>query len=83
MIEGFKRMRELSQAKRSHNREHSAALLENSGIAFDRKNDGAHLIILSNPKIDFYPGTGLWRVRGENKSHRGVKSLLKHLNKGS
>nr|DAR80752.1 MAG TPA: hypothetical protein [Caudoviricetes sp.] len=74
-------MRELSQAKRSHNREQSAALLENSGIEFERKNDGAHLIILSNPKIDFYPGTGLWRVRGENKSHRGVRHLLKHLGK--
>ena len=81
MIEGFKRMRELSRAKRSHNREQSAALLENSGIEFERKNDGAHLIILSNPKIDFYPGTGLWRVRGENKSHRGVRHLLKHLGK--
>lgn len=81
MKEGFKFMHELSQAKRSHNREHSAALLENSGIAFERKNDGAHLIILSKAKIDFYPGTGLWRVRGENKNHRGVRPLLKYLGK--
>lgn len=81
MIEGFKFMRERSRAKRSHNREQSATLLENSGIEFERKNDGAHLIILSNPKIDFYPGTGLWRVRGENKSHRGVRHLLKYLDK--
>lgn len=79
MKELFKIMRERSQEKRSHNREQSAELLKNNGINFERKNYGSHLIILSTPKIDFYPGTGLWRVRGENKNHRGVRSLLKYL----
>lgn len=81
MKELFKEMRERSKEKRSSNREKSADLLKNSGINFERKNCGAHLIILSTPKIDFYPGTGLWKVRGENKNHRGVGALLKYLRK--
>nr|DAK49092.1 MAG TPA: matrix protein [Caudoviricetes sp.] len=79
MKELFKEMRERSKEKRSSNREKSADLLKNSGINFERKNCGAHLIILSTPKIDFYPGTGLWKVRGENKKRRGVLSLLKFI----
>lgn len=79
MKELFKEMRERSKEKRSSNRQKSADLLKNSGINFERKNCGAHLIILSTPKIDFYPGTGLWKVRGVNKKRRGVLSLLKFI----
>ena len=79
MKELFKIMRERSQEKRRSNKDKSSDLLKNSGINFERKNYGNHLIILSTPKIDFYPSTGLWRVRGENKNHRGVRSLLKYL----
>lgn len=79
MKELFKEMRERSKEKRSSNREKSADLLKNSGINFERKNYGNHLIILTEPKIDFYPGTGLWKVRGVNKKRRGVLSLLKFI----
>lgn len=81
MKELFKEMRKRSQEKRSANKEKSAELLKNSGINFERKNYGNHLIILTEPKIDFYPSTGLWKVRGDNKNHRGVMALLKYLRK--
>lgn len=79
MKELFKIMRERSQEKRRSNKDKSSDLLKNSGINFERKNYGNHLIILSTPKIDFYPSTGLWIVRGVNKKRRGVLSLLKYI----
>ena len=79
MDELWKIMRERSREKRNSNKEQSTNLLVKNEIPFECKNNGNHLIIESNPKIDFYPSTGLWRVRGENKNHRGVRSLLKYL----
>ena len=79
MRETFILVRKQRQEKRNHNKEQSTNLLKQAEISFESKNSGNHLIILSTPKIDFYPSTGLWRVRGENKNHRGVRSLLKYL----
>ena len=79
MRETFILVRKQRQEKRNHNKEQTTNLLKQAEISFESKNSGNHLIILSTPKIDFYPSTGLWRVRGENKNHRGVRSLLKYL----
>ena len=63
--------------KRAGNRQHSAVLLREAGVGFSTRNDGAHLIIERGGKIiDFWPGTGLWVVRGQQKRHRGVRSLI-------
>ena len=79
MRETFILVRKQRQEKRNHNKEQSTNLLKQAEISFESKNSGNHLIILSTPKIDFYPSTGLWRVRGENRNRRGVKNLLKYL----
>lgn len=63
------------QVKRADNREASASMLRDAGIPFVSKNEGAHLIVRND--IDFWPGTGLWRVRGSTQRHRGVSKLLK------
>lgn len=81
MKETFIFVRKQRQEKRNHNKEQSTNLLRQAEISFESKNSGNHLIILSTPKIDFYPSTGLWKVRGENKNHRGVGTLLKYLRK--
>lgn len=79
MKETFILVRKQRQEKRNHNKEQSTNLLRQAEISFESKNSGNHLIILSIPKIDFYPSTGLWKVRGENKKRRGVLSLLKFI----
>lgn len=76
----FSRMkREESKAKRAANRRSSADNLKAAGIAFEAKNDGAHLIV-SHPSgvVDFWPGTGLWIARA-GKQGRGVRKLIKYL----
>ncbi len=73
-------MKERSQAKRAENREQSAAILRAAGVVFYAQNDGAHLIVLrSQSTYDFWPGTGLWKVRGSTQRHRGIRHLLRHI----
>lgn len=79
MGEMFNALKKARQEKRASNRESSAATLLAAGIEFESKNLGAHLIV---GNIDFWPGTGLWIVRGSNQKRRGVLKLIKHI-KGS
>ena len=75
-------MKEASQERRAGNRENSAAILRERGIAFEEKNDGAHLIVRHGGKVaDFWPGTGKWRIRGVEAYKRGVFPLIAALNK--
>lgn len=69
-----------SQEKRAANREASAKLLSEAGIAFERKNDGAHLVV-TGPfgTYDFWPGTGKWMVRGSTTQKRGVAQLINRI----
>lgn len=65
------------QAKRASNRQTSAQILQAKGIAFEARNDGAHLIVQALGRtIDFWPGTGLWMVRGQPKRYYGVRRLV-------
>lgn len=65
------------QEKRADNRTASADLLRQAGIQFQAKNGGAHLVVTALGKtIDFWPGTGLWIVRGQQKRNRGVRHLI-------
>lgn len=72
-------MKERSRQKRAENREQSARMLVEAGIQFQSKNDGAHLIVTGykGHVYDFWPGTGLWRMRGSPRDHRGVRSLIR------
>lgn len=54
--------------------------LEAAGIQFESKNGGAHLVVsAAGLVVDFWPGTGLWVVRGTNERRRGVRHLIKRL----
>lgn len=73
-------MKTASQKKRAGNREASAAILSRSAIPFESKNDGAHLIVeCGKSRIDFWPGTGLWIVRGSRIKNRGVRKLVNYV----
>lgn len=73
-------MQEESRQKRESNRESSAKMLTAAGIAFETKNDGAHLIVTASGRtVDFWPSTGLWIMRGTNERRRGVRHLIKRL----
>ena len=78
MGETFNALKKMSQEKRASNREESARILAESGVSFMTRNDGAHLIVVGNGHtFDFWPGTGLWKMRGSTKQHRGVRKLVK------
>lgn len=79
-------LRAISQERRAANRESSAAMLGGAGIAFEMKNDGAHLIVRHGGVVaDFWPGTGKFNIRGSLGSdgklryERGVRLLIKRL----
>ena len=72
----YNAMKAEGQAKRSSNRDKSPLYLEERGIMFESKNNGAHLIVEGNDGyIDFWPGTGKWKVRN-GKSGFGVRNLV-------
>ena len=79
MGEVFNAMREHSKQKRANNRQSSKAMLDAHNIRYVTKNIDAHLIV--EDRIDFWPGTGKWIVRGEKKHRRGVKKLIAYLRK--
>ena len=75
-------MKKMSRKKRSRNRKHGESELFSRQIPFLKKNNGAHLIV--NPesttkRVDFWPGTGLWRNYWGKPEGRGVASLLRYL----
>jgi hypothetical protein len=70
----------LSREKRSRNRLHGESELFMRRIPFLKKNGGAHLIVFPDDpakRIDYWPGTGLWRSCGGLSEGRGIQSLLK------
>lgn len=75
-------MQEASKQRRASNRDNSAALLRANGVQFESKNGGAHLIVRDNGMVfDFWPGTGLFQMRGARHQRRGVYALLKTIRK--
>ena len=77
MAEVFNAMREDSKERRARNRDSSARILAEAGMAFESKNNGAHLVV--EGRYDFWPGTGLWMARGEKTKRRGVKNLIQRI----
>lgn len=77
-------MDKASQERRSNNRDSSAQVLQQAGIAFTTSNGGVHLVVTAGTKtIDFWPGTGLWIVRGDKKKWRGVRNLINHITRSA
>ena len=75
----FRDMKNAGQVKRMTNKIRSTQILVDEGIRFVSKNNGTHLIIsYFNKIVDFWPTTGLWRVRNGIKG-RGIFNLIKHL----
>jgi hypothetical protein len=71
-------VRAAGQVKRASNRAQSPGCLRDAGFAFEVKNDGAHLLVHGPAGlIDFWPGTGLWIVRGTSWRGHGVFKLIK------
>jgi hypothetical protein len=74
----FNALKKIRQEKRASNRDDSAGMLTEAGIKYESKNLGAHLIVeAGGKKVDFWPGTGLWMVRGQPAKRRGVRELMK------
>ena len=76
--EDYRAWDKAKQQKRAKNREDSAQMLRDAGVQFLENNNGAHLIVTVGEHVfDFWPGTGLWKMRGSTQQHRGVRGLLK------
>jgi len=76
----YNAMREAGKERRHANRAKTPELLKQYGVAFDSRNDGAHLIVTHGGKIaDLWPGTGKYQVRGTDRYRRGVFNLLRDL----
>ena len=79
LSECFKVLKEDGKQRRANNRKNSADMLANSGISFESKNGGAHLIVEGRScLIDFWPGTGKWNAR-DGKRGFGVKNLIVYI----
>lgn len=80
MGEVFNEMRLAKKERRANNTQDSTAMLQGNHIAFESHNAGAHLVIDAGVcKIDFWPSTGLWIVRGNKKRHGGVRKLIQYV----
>jgi len=78
MGDDFRAWKLHKRAKKEKNLEHSTRLLQESGIPFESKNWGVHLIVQGNSGlIDFWPSTGKFIARSGAKG-RGVRNLIKH-----
>lgn len=83
MGELFNAAREAGRERRASNRETTPEVLRRHGVAFDSKNEGAHLVVRHGEWVaDLWPGTGKYQVRrGKWRSpyRRGVFNLLRDL----
>lgn len=77
MAEAMGARKAVEQHRRSQERESAPKQLALAGISFKSFNDGAHLRIHARGvDIDFWPGTGRWKVCGNKKSRHGIESLV-------
>lgn len=70
-------LKDQSKQRKRNNLEYSTRKLKESGIEFESKNGGVHLIVSQGlTTIDYWPSTGKFIDRGGDKSGRGVNNLL-------
>jgi hypothetical protein len=76
-IETFRILKKQNQEKRAHNREASQVELTKRGYQFEAKNGDAHLIVqTSKGVVDFWPGTGKFRIRSSADTGRGLDDFI-------
>ena len=77
----WKEDRILKQGASAQRRLQATIELEKKGIRFTVHNGGAHLIVegLFGGYIDFWPGTGKWKVRESTHDGSSVGSLFRYL----
>ena len=82
MADVFNDMRQAKKERRECNTKDSTQMLVGRGVQFQSNNGGAHLIVHAGIcKIDFWPSTGLWIVRGSKNRHGGVRKLIAFVEK--
>ena len=70
--------KEYSNKRKENNGCKSKAMLVKNGISFESKNGGIHLVVSHKGSIaDFWPTTGKFSIRGDNRYFRGVRLLIK------
>ncbi|GAG54683.1 unnamed protein product [marine sediment metagenome] len=75
----FKALKEHKKLKRQSNTIYSTDKLDELGIKYESKNDGAHLVVEGTySKIDFWPSTGKFYIRKAKGYARGINNLIKH-----
>lgn len=80
IIEGFRGLKQARQEERADRRGAAPERLRAAGVAFESKNEGAHLIVRDGKRIiDFWPGTGRWWERGKTRYTFGLDKLLADL----
>lgn len=76
-IDTFRILKKQNQEKRAHNRHISQVALTERGYQFEVKNGDAHLIVQTAcGVVDFWPGTGKFRVRASGDIGRGLEEFL-------
>lgn len=69
-----------SAERRENNRASGKRILIEAGAAVTDNSGGVHLVAkFGTTVVDFWPGTGRFRVRGSDVDGRGVFSLLKRV----
>ena len=76
----YRDMNEHSKLIREKRRVLAPRVLKKEGVLFSIHNNGAHIII-GPRKIDFWPGTGMWKVRGTDHKGFGLGKLIRFINK--
>jgi hypothetical protein len=79
MGEYWRDVKSVGRERRAANQDSSSRILSESGLSFETKNLGTHLIITHGERtVDFWPSTGLWIVR-KGRTGRGVHGLISWL----
>lgn len=79
-------MKEMSRNQRKRNRRNGKDVLQLADLPFLSRNFGAHLIVFPDDpskRVDYWPGTGLWRSWGGLTKGRGAESLMRYLRRES
>ncbi|KVT86308.1 hypothetical protein WT25_11175 [Burkholderia territorii] len=77
MVDTFRILKKQNQEMRAHNRLVSREELARRGYTFEVKNGDAHLIVnTANGVVDFWPGTGKYRIRSSQRFGRGLEQFL-------
>lgn len=84
MAARFAALKRESQARRARHRENAPDILRRCGVQFEARNGGVHLLIeTEGRRVDFWPGTGRWIMRGDRGGHAlrgfGIFALLREL----